>query len=140
MSANSNLDATDLHRLADLRETAADLRDLETELLRVARHYQPNHNDGVLLTAAPLNRLFRAAKWRKLTEDAWIMLEAGDYDRAHLALALRPDRVREKCRTDLSLAIAHGLEHLCEVKPKAKKSLKKQPKPNKKAGQLWLEE
>ena len=140
LAANPNLDAAGRHRLADLRETAADLRDFETELLRVARHYQPNHDDGVLLTAAPLHRLFRAAKWRKLTEDAWFKLEAGDYDWAHLALTLWPARVREKCRTDLSLAIAHGLEHLCEVKPKEKTTRKKASIPNEKNGQMTLEE
>ena len=34
----------------------------------------------------------------------------GDYDWAHLAMGYWPDRVREKCKTDKSLAIAHGLE------------------------------
>ena len=34
------------------------------------------------------------------------------------------DRVREKCRTDRSLAIAHDLEHLCEIEPtKPKKTV-----------------
>lgn len=36
----------------------------------------------------------------------------GDYDWSHLAMNYWPDRVREKCKTDKSLAIAHGLEHL----------------------------
>lgn len=34
---------------------------------------------------------------------------------------LWPDRVKEKCRTDRSIAIAHGLEHLCEVPPPKRK-------------------
>jgi hypothetical protein len=29
-----------------------------------------------------------------------------------MAMNLHPDRVREKCRSDKSLAIAHGLEEL----------------------------
>jgi hypothetical protein len=139
LAANPNLDAASRRHLADLRETAADLRDFEDGLLRVARHYQPNPDDGVLLTAAPLHRLFRG-KWRKLTEDAWHKLEAGDYDWAHLALSLWPARVRDKCRTDLSLAIAHNLESLCEVKPKEKKTRKAQPKKSLKSAQLPLEE
>jgi hypothetical protein len=32
-------------------------------------------------------------------------------------LQLWPERVNEKCRVDRSIAIAHGLEHLCEVAP-----------------------
>ena len=47
-----------------------------------------------------------------------------DYDWAHLAYSLWPDRVREKCKTDRSLAIAHGLEDLCEVKAPVKKTKK----------------
>jgi hypothetical protein len=40
-------------------------------------------------------------------KDTWTKLEKGDYDWAHLAMAYWPDRVREKCKTDKSLAIAH---------------------------------
>jgi hypothetical protein len=45
-------------------------------------------------------------------KDTWTKLQKGDYDWAHLAHAYWPDRVREKCKTDKSLAIAHDLEHL----------------------------
>ena len=34
----------------------------------------------------------------------------GDYDWAHLAMHLWPERVVSKCVTDASLAISHGLE------------------------------
>ncbi|MBM6395282.1 hypothetical protein JQC79_05865 [Ochrobactrum anthropi] len=47
-------------------------------------------------------------------KDTWTKLEKGDYDWAHLAMAYWPDRVREKCKTDKSLAIAHDLERLYE--------------------------
>ena len=40
----------------------------------------------------------------------WDKLVAGDYDWAHLAMHLWPERVVPKCATDRSLAIAHGLE------------------------------
>src|SRR5207249_451955 len=89
--------------------------------------WKPNLNDGVLITACPLWKLFRLPKWRKDLESCWRELERGDYDWAHLALTLRPDEVREKCKKDRSLAIAHGLEDLCEVeapKPKAKHTAK----------------
>jgi hypothetical protein len=46
--------------------------------------------------------------------ETWEKLEKGDYDWAHLAMAYWPDRVREKCCTDKSLAIAHDLEDLYE--------------------------
>jgi hypothetical protein len=47
-------------------------------------------------------------------KETWVKLEAGEYDWAHLAMAYWPERVRAKCRTDKSLAIAHGLEELYE--------------------------
>jgi hypothetical protein len=50
-----------------------------------------------------------------------VKLEKGDYDWSHLAMAYRPLQVREKCKTDKSLAIAHGLESLY-VEPKPVKA------------------
>ena len=109
----------------DKKEFLAELEDFKEELLRVAQlPYKPNQDDGVLITAAPLHNLFRHTKWKKATSDCWKKLERGDYDWAHLAYSIWPDRVRNKCVKDLSMAIAHGLEEICEVKPKEKKKRK----------------
>ena len=113
--------------LNDQKEFLAELEDLKEELLRVAQlPYKPNQDDGVLITAAPLHKLFRHTKWKKSTQDCWKKLEEGEYDWAHLAYSIWPDRVRKKCVKDLSMAIAHGLEEICEAKPKETK--KKKPK------------
>jgi hypothetical protein len=104
-----------------------ELKEMRAELEHWASRWKPNLNDGVVITACPLWKLFRLPKWRKDLEACWKELEAGDYDWAHLAHTLWPDRVRQKCKTDRSLAIAHGLEELCEVqapKPKAKRAAK----------------
>jgi len=45
-----------------------------------------------------------------------------------LAYAIWSNCVKEKWRTDLSLAIAHGLDDLCETEPKKTKKRKKQKK------------
>jgi hypothetical protein len=90
----------------------AELEEFKAELLRVAGlPYKPSLDDGVVICAAPLWRLFRLPKWRNELESRWKKLEAGEHDWAHLAYAIWPDRVQEKCKTDRSLAIAHGLEH-----------------------------
>ena len=113
--------------LNDQIEFLAELEDFKEELLRVAQlPYKPNQDDGVLITAAPLHNLFRHSKWKKSTQDCWKKLEKGEYDWAHLAYSIWPDRVRKKCVQDLSMAIAHGLEKICEIKPKETK--KKKPK------------
>jgi hypothetical protein len=108
--------------LNDQKEFLAELEDFKEELLRVAQlPYKPNQNDGVLITAAPLHNLFQHPKWKKSTYDCWKQLEKGEYDWAHLAFSIWPDRVRKKCVKDLSIAITHGLEEICEVKPKETK-------------------
>ena len=107
---------------SEKRELLNELYNFKEEILRVAQlPYKPNQDDGVLITAAPLHNLFQHAKWRRDTENCWKELEKGDYDWAHLAYSIWPERVREKCKKDLSMAIAHGLEDICDVKPKKTK-------------------
>ncbi len=108
--------------LEALQALEAELMELRNTLLRIAPTYRPNHDDGVQITAAPIWPLFRHKPWQKLLKDTWAKLEKGEYDWAHLAMAYWPDRVREKCRTDKSLAIAHDLESLyVPPEPKAAK-------------------
>ncbi len=95
-----------------------ELIELGDTLLKLAPTYQPHHDDGVQISAAPLWPLFRHKPWQKVLKDTWAKLEKGDYDWSHLAMAYWPERVREKCKTDKSLAIAHGLEDLY-VEPEA---------------------
>ncbi len=114
-------------RLETLQTLELELIDLRDELLRIAQlPYKPNLNDGVQITAAPLWPLFGLKKWQTKLKDTWKKLGKGDYDWAHLAYAIWPDRVREKCKGDKSLAIAHDLEALYEAPPeKPKKSRRK---------------
>lgn len=107
--SRSSADEKALEKLQDLELELIELRDA---LLEVAPTYRANHDDGVQITAAPLWQLFRHKPWQKVLKDTWAKLEKGDYDWAHLAMTYWPDRVREKCKADKSLAIAHDLEHL----------------------------
>jgi len=102
-------------RLEQLMDFEQELKDYRDELLRVAGlPYKPNLNDGVMITAALLWKLFRHNQWRKDLEACWKRLKEGKYDWAHLAYAIWPDRVKKKCSTDLSIAIAHDMEYLYE--------------------------
>ena len=119
-ASRSRDDEKRLEELSDFRDELANLRD---SLLELAPGYKPNHDDGVQITAAPLWPLFRHKPWQKVLKETWEKLEQGDYDWAHLAMAYWPERVREKCITDKSLAIAHDLEHLyVEPEPVSKKT------------------
>lgn len=140
----------DIPRLRDGKRTKelqaavvlqSELEEFKQELLAWAPRWKPNLNDGVLITACPLWKLFRLPKWRKDLETCWKKLEAGDYDWAHLAYSLWPERVREKCKKDRSLAIAHGLEEICEVpSPNAKAGKRSKRKKTTEAEQLGLDE
>ena len=89
----------------------AELRAFGTEAKRIAPLWNPNLNDGVIINFAPLWRLVPQHKpWQKECKKVWDKLVKGDYDWAHLAMHLWPERVVPKCKDDRSLAIAHGLE------------------------------
>lgn len=91
-------------------ELLAELKEFREELLRVAAlPYKPNLNDGVIINAAPLNKLFGLRSWAKDTAECWKKLEKGEYDWAHMAFMLWPERVKEKSGKDRTLAIAHDL-------------------------------
>ena len=100
------------HDIADAEELVEDLRAFKAELERVAPLFRPNLNDGVIINHAPLWRLIGLPKWRKDCQAVWNELLKADYDWAHLALHLWPERVIPKCTTDRSLAIAHGLDEV----------------------------
>jgi len=118
-SARSRDDEKQFETLQTFELELIEFRDT---LLKIAQDYHPNHDDGVQITAAPLWPLFRHKPWQKVLKDTWAKLEKGDYDWAHLAMNYWPNRVREKCKTDKSLAIAHGMEeHYVEPEAKSKK-------------------
>lgn len=123
-SARSNQEEKELEKLSDL---ASELRDFRDELLRLAKFWKPNLNDGVQITAAPLWKLFQHKAWQKKLKETSESLEKGDYDWAHLACSIWPERVLRKCHQDRSLAIAHDVEeyfwHEVEVPVKRGKKL-----------------
>ncbi len=118
----------DEKRFEALQAFELDLIELRDTLLKLAPTYKPNHDDGVQISAAPLWPLFRHKPWQKVLKETWARLEKGDYDWAYLAMNYWPERVHDKCKTDKSLAIAHGLEHLYvepEAQPKNTRGRKK---------------
>jgi len=107
----------------------AELATFRDSLLEIAKVWRPNLNDGVQITAAPLWKHFRLPAWQKKLKATWTNLEKGEYDWAHLAHSIWPERVIPKCTTDRSLAIAHGHEAaLWEEVENTKGKLSWQPK------------
>ena len=108
--------------LQELDEMRSDLNGL------IQQGYRPNQNDGVVITASPLAKYFRHTSFRRYLESAWKELARGDFDWAHLAMSMWPERVLEACKKDRSIAIAHGREDLCPAEPpKATRGRKKAP-------------
>lgn len=97
--------------LAAQEALVEELRAFLAEVKRVAPLWKPNLDDGVIINFAPLWRLVPQHKaWQKELKSTWDALCEGEYDWAHLAMHLWPERVVPRCATDRSLAIAHGLE------------------------------
>ncbi|QDV62034.1 BREX-1 system adenine-specific DNA-methyltransferase PglX [Crateriforma conspicua] len=94
-------------------QIVAELASMAEEIERIAPLWNPNLNDGVIINFAPLWRLVPQNKpWQKECKACWGKLVKGEYDWAHLAMHLWPERVVPKCVTDACLAIAHGLEEV----------------------------
>jgi hypothetical protein len=88
-----------------------ELASMHEEVRRVAPLWDPDLDDGVILNFAPFWRLVPQNRaWQKECRAAWEALVKGDYDWAHVAMRLWPERVVPKCAKDRSLAIAHDLE------------------------------
>jgi hypothetical protein len=94
--------------MAELDTALDDLRAFAARLDAVLqRGYTPHLDDGVLITMAPLWEL--TPSWPAEPKKCWQALERGEYDWSHQAMDHWPERVRTKCKTNKSYAIAHGL-------------------------------
>src|SRR5581483_372414 len=110
-NAGGSPSASERKEIAAQETVVEELRAMLDEVRRVASLWNPNLDDGVVLTMAPLWRLVPQCKpWQKELRAKCDELAAGRYDWAHVAMHLWPERVVPKCATDRSLAIAHGLE------------------------------
>ena len=97
--------------IANQQTFVEELSGFRDEVARIAPLWNPNLNDGVIINFAPLWRLVpQNANWQKECKAVWDKLVDGEYDWAHLALHLWPERVTLKCQQNRSLAIAHDLE------------------------------
>jgi hypothetical protein len=113
--------STERRELEDQEKIVAELASMVEELGRIAPLWNPNLNDGVIINFAPLWRLVPQHKaWQKECRKVWDKLVQGEYDWAHLAMHLWPERVVPKCHEDRSLAIAHDMEALLWVEDAGK--------------------
>ena len=96
--------AKELDKLLEFTDDLHEFHKRISDLIQ--RGYRPHIDDGTLLNAAPLHSILPS--WPE-TKKAWEELEAGEYDWAQQAMEYWPDRVKEKCKTNKSFAIAHGL-------------------------------
>jgi hypothetical protein len=109
--AGASPSATQRRELERQENFVGELHALNAEVARVAPLWKPNLDDGAILNCAPLWRLVpQNRSWQGECKKAWDKLQSGEYDWAHLAMHLWPERVVLKCIEDRSLAIAHGLE------------------------------
>lgn len=110
----------------DLRAKQYQVENMMAEINRIIDSgYEPNHDDGVPVTSCPLVNLIFHRAWKAECQSNLEDLNKGNYDWSHLAMSMYPARVTQKAKKDWCMALTHGLEHLCENKPKEKKPRKK---------------
>lgn len=123
---NSAMATHDKAQESSLRSKQAQVESIMEEINQIlASGYEPNHDDGVPVTSAPMLKLVAHRGWNNECKDNLEKLTKGEYDWSHLAMSMFPARVTQKAKKDWCLALTHGLEHLCENKPKEKKTRKK---------------
>lgn len=123
---NAAMASHDKTQESSLRAKQAQVEGMMEEInLILASGYEPNHDDGVPVTSAPMLKLVAHRGWNNECKDNLEKLTKGEYDWSHLAMSMFPARVTQKAKKDWCLALTHGLEHLCENKPKEKKTRKK---------------
>jgi len=102
--------------LDDLRKLSDELAEFAKELEAITLGgYEPEPDwidDGVILRMAPLWKVLPI--WKSEPKKYWERCEAGDFDWSRIAMRYWPERVREKCKTNKSYAIAHGHEEWFE--------------------------
>ena len=110
----------------DLRARQYQVENMMAEINRIIDSgYEPNHDDGVPVTSCPLVNLVAHRGWKTECQSNLDELNKGNFDWSHLAMSMFPARVTQKAKKDWCMALTHGLEHLCENKPKEKKPRKK---------------
>jgi len=98
-----------IEQLTQLLDEVAEFARTMEEIVRGGYEPAPDWiDDGIILRLAPLWQLIPL--WWQEPKKYWERLEQGEYDWSHIAMRYWPDRVRAKCETDRSLAIAHGHE------------------------------
>ena len=123
---NAAMAGHDKTQESSLRAKQAQVEGMMEEINQIlASGYEPNHDDGVPVTSAPMFKLVAHRGWNNECKDNLEKLTNGEYDWSHLAMSIFPARVTQKAKKDWCLALTHGLEHLCENKPKEKKTRKK---------------
>jgi hypothetical protein len=109
--------------LDEHEDLLSDLKAFSAKLKEIAdRGYVPRIDDGVLLNMAPLWEIIPS--WQAEPKKVWESLEFGECDWAQHAMDYWPDRVKEKCKSNKSYAIGHGLEELYVEPPEANRPKK----------------
>lgn len=102
-----SLSLSERRQLESLKEEIAELETFKDSLEELARSYKVYWDDGIALNAIPLKGLIQSKKWVDKLEETEEALHNGELDWSERAAELYPERVRAKCKEDLSLALAH---------------------------------
>ena len=85
----------------------AELTVLRTKLQELAETFEVHFDDGVAINAVRFMPIIQSKDWLKKLEKTAKALEKGDLDWSETAADLYPERVKEACRKNPSIRLAH---------------------------------
>ena len=93
-------------RQAELFDETLDMVNFRDSINKlVAQGLEFDIDDGIAVNIAPFKDII---PWNE-AQKYWWALESGECDWSRLAMKYWPERVKQKCKNDKSLAIAHGM-------------------------------
>lgn len=107
LQSTENKTTVQRQELEKKAELISELDNLRNHLHRLAEAFTPHFDDGVAIDAVRFMPLIQSKEWLKRLEKTKAALEAGSLDWSETAADLYPDRVKQLCRKDPSIRLAH---------------------------------
>ena len=98
-----------VHKQLEQKTTfISELTVLREKLQQLANTYQVQFDDGVAINAVRFMPLIQSKDWLKKLEKTKTALEKGELDWSETAADLYPERVKEACKKNSSVRLAHA--------------------------------
>lgn len=103
----TDLDSKGKRHLRELLDFIGELKVFRDQVEELAGSFEMHFNDGVAINASRMRHLIQSNEWRKKLDKVAKEIDEGKLDWSETAADLYPGRVKEVCRKNKSIALAH---------------------------------